>query len=111
MQYILKSALNEEYGAVRAYKYMPAHTAEQSRAERRLAWGRSVRVHVGQTEDVVNVGREEAVAAMHVLAGVQIFMQTVYYGCHCLKRSLAKVYCDKKDIEEEKVIDFSVLQY
>lgn len=75
---------------------------KQSRAERRLTWGRRVRVHVGQTEDVVNVGREEAVAAMHVLAGVQIFMQTVYNGCHCLKRSLAEIYCKRNDKEVEE---------
>lgn len=61
----------------------------------------------------MNVGREKAVAAVHVLAGVQIFMQTVYYGCHCLERSLAKIDCNKKEIkkgvdEEEKIVDFYV---
>lgn len=62
----------------------------------------------------MNVGREEAVPAVHVLAGVQIFMQTVYYGCHRLESSLAKIYCVKKDMEaggkkdEEKVVGFRV---
>lgn len=66
----------------------------------------------------MDVGREEAVAAVHVLAGVQIFMQTVHYGCHCLERSLAKIYCNKMDMEadegeeeeeeEDKVAGFSV---
>lgn len=50
----------------------------------------------------MNVGRQEAVTAVHVLAGVQIFMQTVYDGRHRLKRSLAKIYCNQKDMEEEK---------
>lgn len=62
----------------------------------------------------MNIGRKEAVAAVHVLAGVQIFMQAVDYGGHCLERSLAKIDCNRKVVKagqetEEKDKGFSVL--
>ena len=46
-----------------------------------------------QAEDVGDVGGQEAVAAMHVLAAVQVLMEPVDHRCHDLEGSLPQVHC------------------
>lgn len=40
----------------------------------------------------MDVRREQAVAAMHVLAGVQVLMKPVHDGCHDFERRLAQIH-------------------
>lgn len=55
-------------------------------------WRRGVGVSAGQAEDVVDVRGKQAVAAVHVLAGVQVLVKPVHYGCHDLEGCLAQVH-------------------
>lgn len=40
----------------------------------------------------MDVGGQQAVASVHVLAGVQVLMKPVYYGRHDLEGCLAQIH-------------------
>lgn len=57
-------------------------------------WRGRFGVRVGQPEDVVDVGGEQAVAAMLVL-GIQVLVQAVDDGGHGLKGDLTEVHWEQ----------------
>lgn len=57
---------------------------------------RRVGVGAGQAEHVVDIRRQQTVAAVHVLAGVQVFMKPIYDRRHDLKWRLPEVHCTKR---------------
>lgn len=54
-------------------------------------WRWRVGVRAGQPEDIMDIGGEEAVTAMHVLARVEVLVKSIHYGRHDFEGSLAQI--------------------